>query len=289
MHDGKQNEKLRKLFVGGLKATTDDQTLSEYFSRYGTLTDCAVVKDPSGRSRKFGFVTYESPETVDAVQTERPHRVDGKEVETKRPAPKDDPTPNAQAKTAKLFVGGLKREVTEEDLSDYFGSLGKVKSVEIIKHRDTGASRGFAFVTFEDHDFVDKIYLMDNHYIKGNRVDTKKAVSKEEMRRSQPQQNDYYSNSRSYYNGNSFGNYTTSPYNQYDSQGWGGYQQNQWGNQSGGWNSWNAGNGGGYSGGMGDGVGSYPSGQGRGGGPMRGGRGRGSGSGRGSRGGRRPY
>jgi RNA recognition motif-containing protein len=46
----------------------------------------------------------------------------------------------------KLFVGNLSFRTTEEDLQDLFSQAGNVTSVAIIKDRDTGRSRGFAFV-----------------------------------------------------------------------------------------------------------------------------------------------
>ena len=48
--------------------------------------------------------------------------------------------------TNKLYVGNLTDDVTEEDLRDNFGELGKCVSAKIIKDKNTGSSRGFAFV-----------------------------------------------------------------------------------------------------------------------------------------------
>ncbi|HXV37172.1 MAG TPA: RNA-binding protein [Myxococcota bacterium] len=49
---------------------------------------------------------------------------------------------------AKLHVGNLPFSATEEQLRDLFGQHGEVVSVKIIKDRETGRSRGFAFVEF---------------------------------------------------------------------------------------------------------------------------------------------
>lgn len=48
---------LRKLFVGGLSWETTQDTLQRYFSHYGEVIDCVVMKNnETGRSRGFGFV-----------------------------------------------------------------------------------------------------------------------------------------------------------------------------------------------------------------------------------------
>lgn len=46
----------------------------------------------------------------------------------------------------KLYVGNLSYSTTEEDLRSLFGQAGTVVSVSLIKDRDTGRSKGFAFV-----------------------------------------------------------------------------------------------------------------------------------------------
>lgn len=46
-----------------------------------------------------------------------------------------------------LYVGNLYRGTTEEALKNYFETCGVVNSVRIIMDRETGQSRGFAFVT----------------------------------------------------------------------------------------------------------------------------------------------
>jgi cold-inducible RNA-binding protein len=46
----------------------------------------------------------------------------------------------------KLYVGNLAYNTTEADLQAMFAQSGVVKSVQIIKDRDTGQSKGFGFV-----------------------------------------------------------------------------------------------------------------------------------------------
>src|ERR1700722_10861528 len=46
----------------------------------------------------------------------------------------------------KLFVGNLSYKVGEEELRELFAAFGEVASCNVAKDRDTGRSRGFAFV-----------------------------------------------------------------------------------------------------------------------------------------------
>ena len=50
----------------------------------------------------------------------------------------------------KLYVGNLPFSTTEADLKELFEKHGAVSSVKIITDRETGRSRGFGFVEFED-------------------------------------------------------------------------------------------------------------------------------------------
>jgi RNA recognition motif-containing protein len=49
-----------------------------------------------------------------------------------------------------IYVGNLPYTATEGDVSDLFAAFGPVDRVKIITDRDTGQSKGFAFVTLGD-------------------------------------------------------------------------------------------------------------------------------------------
>jgi RNA recognition motif-containing protein len=65
----------RKLFIGGLAWKTDDASLNEAFAPFGDILEARVVLDrETGRSRGFGFVTYNSDDGATNAQKE----MDGK-------------------------------------------------------------------------------------------------------------------------------------------------------------------------------------------------------------------
>jgi RNA-binding protein Musashi len=67
--------------VGGLSWETTQDSMHRYFSRYGEVIDCVVMKNnETGRSRGFGFVTYADPTNVQIVLNNGPHNLDGRLV-----------------------------------------------------------------------------------------------------------------------------------------------------------------------------------------------------------------
>jgi RNA recognition motif-containing protein len=56
----------------------------------------------------------------------------------------------------KLFVGSLSWDTNDEGLRNAFSPHGEVTEAVVISDRDTGRSRGFGFVTFEDDEAADK-------------------------------------------------------------------------------------------------------------------------------------
>jgi len=56
----------------------------------------------------------------------------------------------------KLFVGNLSFKAIEEDVKNLFSSYGSVEEVKIITDRESGKSRGFAFVTLSKVEDADK-------------------------------------------------------------------------------------------------------------------------------------
>lgn len=59
------------------------ETLREYFSQFGKVDACTIMRDAAGRSRCFAFLTFEDPASVNAVMV-REHVLDGKIVSVLR-------------------------------------------------------------------------------------------------------------------------------------------------------------------------------------------------------------
>uniref|UniRef100_A0A1J3EBB1 Heterogeneous nuclear ribonucleoprotein Q n=1 Tax=Noccaea caerulescens TaxID=107243 RepID=A0A1J3EBB1_NOCCA len=53
---------------------------------------------------------------------------------------------------SEVFIGGLPRDVGEEDLRDLCEALGEIFEVRLMKDRDSGESKGYAFVAFKTKD-----------------------------------------------------------------------------------------------------------------------------------------
>ncbi|XP_024126283.1 heterogeneous nuclear ribonucleoprotein A0-like [Oryzias melastigma] len=175
-----------KLFVGGLSANTDDDGLRQHFERFGELIDHVVIKHKvQSRSRCFGFVIYAKPEQADAAMAARPHTVDGTAVEVKRAVAKEkskEPESFARAMEKKIFVGGLKNDIFEFQLTEYFSQYGQVEKSEIMVDLETRQNRGFGFVHFTDPSAADKAAFVKFHTVNGHQVEVKKALTKQEIK-----------------------------------------------------------------------------------------------------------
>ena len=70
---------------------------------------------------------------------------------------------------SKIYVGNLSHSTTESDLRDLFSRAGYVASVALIKNRDSGQSKGFAFVEMMNQAETGKAISMFNGYNMGER------------------------------------------------------------------------------------------------------------------------
>ncbi|HEY4686755.1 MAG TPA: RNA-binding protein [Candidatus Subteraquimicrobiales bacterium] len=64
----------------------------------------------------------------------------------------------------KLYVGNLSFEVTEGDLNELFAEVGTVETAQIITDRNTGKSKGFAFVEMSTDEEAKKAIDKFNGY-----------------------------------------------------------------------------------------------------------------------------
>lgn len=70
----------------------------------------------------------------------------------------------------KLYVGNLSYDTTEDSLRSAFAQSGTVVSVDMIKDRDTGRMKGFAFVTMSSNEEAQKAILALNEKMLDNRA-----------------------------------------------------------------------------------------------------------------------
>lgn len=165
-----------KLFVGGLSWETTQDNLQRYFSRYGEVIDCVVMKNnETGRSRGFGFVTFADPDNVDRALENGPHTLDGRTIDPKPCNPRSMHKPKRSGGYPKVFLGGLPPNVTETDLRNFFSRYGQVMEVVIMYDQEKKKSRGFGFLSFENDLSVDRATAEHFVNLNGKQVEIKKA------------------------------------------------------------------------------------------------------------------
>ncbi|KAL5113676.1 hypothetical protein ACEQ8H_008429 [Pleosporales sp. CAS-2024a] len=165
-----------KMFIGGLNWETTEDSLKDYFSQFGEVSECTVMRDSAtGRSRGFGFLTFRDPKCVNTVMVKE-HYLDGKIIDPKRAIPREE-----QERTSKIFVGGVSQEATEEDFTKFFKQFGRVVDATLMMDKETGRPRGFGFVTFDGDAAVDAT-LRQPLSILGKPIEVKRAQPRGNMR-----------------------------------------------------------------------------------------------------------
>ncbi|GAB2269575.1 hypothetical protein Dimus_004497 [Dionaea muscipula] len=201
-----------KLFVGGIGWRTSEDTLKEYFSKYGEVLSSVIAKDRcSGTPRGFGFIIFTDPSCAGKALEDQKHVIEGRKVDVKRAIPRSENLQSSekhvdhnqtiednnrgiginknsggdgenQFGTKKLFVGGLKADLTIEEFKNYFERFGRIEDVVVMHDGATNRSRGFGFITFESEEVVETIMQNSFHQVGGKVVEVKRAVPKEFIR-----------------------------------------------------------------------------------------------------------
>jgi cold-inducible RNA-binding protein len=82
--------------------------------------------------------------------------------------------------SARLYVGNLSFDATGDDLQDLFSEAGPVREAKVIQDRNTGKSRGFAFVLMSsDKEARSAITKFNGHTFRGSNLTVNEARSVE--------------------------------------------------------------------------------------------------------------
>jgi RNA-binding protein Musashi len=180
-----------KIFVGGLAWACTSASLSSHFSSYGPISEAIIMTDKAtGNSRGFGFVTFESSDSVVKCCRDR-HMLNDKYADVKPAVERGSAPPPAHGahggahggaqqtqsqsneSACKIFIGGLPSSCSKEDLFAYFSNFGPVLSSHVSMDSVTGNSRGFGFVTFDSEATQRAAIAVRVHAIKGKQVEVR--------------------------------------------------------------------------------------------------------------------
>ena len=64
----------------------------------------------------------------------------------------------------RIYVGNLNKTTTQDEINTLFAQAGAVSSVDLVKEKGTGMSKGFAFVSMPTQAEADKAISMFNDY-----------------------------------------------------------------------------------------------------------------------------
>lgn len=70
----------------------------------------------------------------------------------------------------KLYIGNLNFKVTEGEITEYFSKCGTVSSVKLITDRETGRSRGFAFVEMSNQEEANEAMKLNDSEFQGRKL-----------------------------------------------------------------------------------------------------------------------
>ncbi|XP_056282574.1 polyadenylate-binding protein 4 isoform X1 [Pseudoliparis swirei] len=159
---------------------TDDQ-LKELFDKYGKTLSVKVMIDPSGKSRGFGFISYEKHEDANqAVEDMNGMDLNGKSVFVGRAQKKMERQAELKRKFevlkqerisryqgVNLYIKNLDDTIDDEKLRKEFSPFGSITSAKVMV--DEGRSKGFGFVCFSSPEEATKAVTEMNGRIVGSK------------------------------------------------------------------------------------------------------------------------
>ena len=83
--------------------------------------------------------------------------------------------------SVRLYVGNLPFSISEQEVEEMFGQIGVVESTNLVTDRDTGRSRGFAFVEMDTREAAEAaIATLNGREIDGRALTVNEARPRED-------------------------------------------------------------------------------------------------------------
>eukprot|EP00759_Apiculatamorpha_spiralis_P013682 PhF_6_TR20484/c1_g1_i1/m.29493/K13208/ELAVL2_3_4; ELAV like protein 2/3/4 len=145
---------LRNVIVNFLPPEWTEADLQKHFKGFGEIESLKLVREKGSQNSKcFGFIVFCAPESAKQCITQSNGlQVNGKRLKVALANP-----PNGH-KNVNVYVCGLKRECTVNDLKDVYSAFGNVESVNILEQ----SKKGEGFVRFATEEEAEKAIAETN-------------------------------------------------------------------------------------------------------------------------------
>jgi len=159
-----------RVHVSNISWDTNDEALKENFEAYGTVVEARVVRSHSGRSRGFGFVTFENAENAsEAVDKLDGVPIDDRDIKVEISTTSVGPQKSGDGR--RVYVSGLAETVGDDELAKAFDSFGEQAQARVVLNKKTGESFGYGFVTFvEKDDALKAVEQMNGQELSGQQL-----------------------------------------------------------------------------------------------------------------------
>lgn len=152
----------------GLPWKSTEESIKQYFEKFGEVVMVQLKRDKNGAFKGFGFIRFATYTSQMRALAQR-HNIDGRWVDVRIPNSKEGVVPQMPCK---VFVGRCTEDITADDLRDYFSKFGEVTDVFVPR-----PFRAFGFVTFLDPEVAQSL-CGEDHVIKGASVSVSSAAPK---------------------------------------------------------------------------------------------------------------
>jgi RNA recognition motif-containing protein len=134
------------IFVGNISWSMTEDSLAEAFSKFGVIASCRIITSREGRSKGYGYVEFETPESAQKALELNQTELLGREIKVDLSTPKDK---KLVASSNTLLLASLSFELSREDVFNLVKEFGEVSSLIYLMNHSTGKPKGVAYVTFK--------------------------------------------------------------------------------------------------------------------------------------------
>jgi RNA recognition motif-containing protein len=156
-----------KIFLGCVPGTATDESLTQFFSKFGRIVAVNLrTRQSDGKCAGFGKIVCADEATFRSILGAKTILIEGRKLVTKKFLPEEEMLKERDSLSRrKLLVRNVKHTITDAEFENYFAQFGDIEICYVVRPKNCNDVKLHGFVIYRDQNVASRV-LSKKHTLK---------------------------------------------------------------------------------------------------------------------------